>query len=350
MFTKTHVAGAILLTGAVFLAGGCGYKTAPVPPDSIVPQAVEDLRYAMSEKGVTLTWTFPKETIKGTDLTDIATFDLYRAVVPLQDYCPTCPIPFSEAIQVEGGVVDPEKDRQATYKTVLLRPGHKYFFKVNARTSWWAASSDSNIISFVWHIPAKGPQGMTAKAADSSAMISWQPVTKLMDGQDVAYPILYQVQRSKDNTSFNTVGEAKAVTEFNDSALDNGVTYYYKVQSILMVDGYPVNGGFSDVISVTAIDQTPPAPPSGVTVVQTGTGIKIFWDKSREADVKGYRVYRRSAAEKIPKQIGDVSGIYTIFEDSNVSADGSYYYSVTAYDQAEVPNESDKSQEAGIRH
>lgn len=350
MFTKTHVAGAILLTGTLFLAGGCGYKTDPVPPDSIVPQAIEDLRYSVSEKGVTLNWTFPKETIRGTDLSDIATFDVYRAVVPMNDYCPTCPIPFGESIQVAGGVVDPEADRLGTYETALLRSGHKYFFKVNARTSWWAASADSNIISFVWHIPAKGPQGLTAKAADSSATISWQPVTTLMDGQNVTYPMLYQVQRSKDNKGFKNIGEAKAGTTFVDSALNNGETYYYKVQSILMVDGNSVSGGISESVGIAAIDRTPPAPPIGITVVETATGNKVFWDKSRETDVKGYRVYRRSGAAKTSKRIGDVSGVYSIFEDKNISAAGSYYYSITAYDQAEPPNESEKSQEASIRH
>jgi hypothetical protein len=350
MLRKTHVAGAILLTGALFLAGGCGYKTEPVPPDSIVPKAIEDLRYSVSEKGVVLSWTFPKETIKGTDLTDIATFDVYRAVVPLKDYCPTCPIPFSEAMQVPGGVVDPESTRQGTYETALLRSGHKYFFKVNARTSWWAASPDSNVVSFVWHIPAKGPEGVTAKAADSSAAISWQPVTQLMDGQDVSYPMLYQVQRSKDNTGFAGIGEATSDTRFVDKALKNGETYYYKVQSILMVDGNPVSSGVSASVSVTAIDQTPPAPPTGVTVVQAGGGIKVFWDKSQDADVKGYRVYRRSADEKTAKLIGDVSSVYTIYKDVDVSEAGTYYYSVTAYDQMETPNESVKSREAGVRH
>jgi hypothetical protein len=350
MLRKTDVAGAILLTGTLFLVGGCGYKTEPVPPDSIVPKAIEDLRYSVSEKGVSLTWTFPKETIRGTDLTDIATFDVYRAVVPMKDYCPTCPIPFSEAVQVPGGVVDPESTRQGTYETALLRSGHKYFFKVNARTSWWAASPDSNVVSFVWHIPAKGPEGVTAKGADSSAIVSWQPVTQLMDGEEVSYPMLYQVQRSKDNAGFVSVGDANSATQFVDKGLKNGETYYYKVQSILMVEENPVGGGLSDAVSVTAIDQTPPGPPTGITVVRTSGGIKIFWDKSREADVKGYRVYRRRADEKTARMIGDVSGVYSIFEDVNVSDDESYYYSVTAYDRMETPNESEKSREAGVRH
>ena len=161
MLKKTQLAGALLFTGTLFLVAGCGYKTAPVPPDSIVPKAINDLRYSVSEKGVTLNWTFPKETIRGTDLTDISTFDVYRAVVPLNDYCPTCPIPFNEPIQVAGGLVDPESNRQGTYETSLLRSGHKYFFKVHARTSWWAASPDSNIVSFIWHTPAKGPEGVS---------------------------------------------------------------------------------------------------------------------------------------------------------------------------------------------
>ncbi len=350
MFTKTHVAGVLLLTGTLFLTGGCGYKTEPVPPDAIVPQAIEDLRYSVSEKGVTLTWSFPKETIKGTDLTDITTFDVYRAVVPLNDYCATCPIPFREAMQVPGGVVDPEGDRKGTYETALLRSGHKYFFKVNARTSWWAASADSNVVSFVWHIPAKRPEGLTIEAMDSSAVVSWQAVTGLMDGQDVSYPLVYQVQRSKDDVAYFNIGETVSDTRFVDNGLQNGVTYHYKVQSIMMIEDNRVSGGLSDAVSVVPQDLTPPAPPAGVTVVQTTGGIKVFWDKVREADVEGYRVYRRGADEKTARFIGDVSAVYTIFEDTDVPAGASVFYSVTAYDQMETPNESAKSREAGIRH
>lgn len=350
MLSKTKAAGAILLTGALFLAGGCGYKTEPVPPDTIVPKAIEDLRYSVSEKGVTLNWTFPQETIVGTDLTDIRSFDVYRAVVPVSDFCPTCPIPFREAMEVSGGVVDPEKSRQGTYETSLLRSGHKYFFKVNARTSWWAASADSNIVSFVWHIPARGAEGVTAKAADSSALISWQPVTQLMDGQGFDYPLFYQVLRSKDNVSYASIGEATSTTQYTDRALKNGETYYYKIQSILMVGTDAVSGGLSDAINIAAVDQTPPSAPTGITAVQTSAGIKVFWEKSRDADVQGYRVYRRAGNEKMGKLIGEVSGVYTIFEDVNVSATGSYFYSVTAYDKAAKPNESNRSREAGIRH
>ena len=350
MLKKTQIAGALLLSGTLFLAGGCGYKTEPVPPDSIVPMAIDDLRYSVSENGVTLNWTFPKETIRGTDLTDITSFDVYRAVVPLNDYCSTCPIPFNEAVKVPGGLVDLEGNRQGTYETAILRSGHKYFFKVLARTSWWAASADSNIVTFVWHVPPKGPEGLSIKAADASATMSWQAVTTLQDGQAAEYPLSYQVLRSKDNKQFAAIGAATARTAFTDNSIINGQTYYYQVQSILMIDGYSVSGGFSDSESVTPVDLTPPAAPTGVAAVQTAKGIKIFWEKSRSADVKGYRVYRRSAAADTPELIGEVPAIHNIFEDTNVTADTKFYYSVTAYDQMETPNESVKSREASLRH
>ncbi len=350
MTSRKHIAGAILLTGTLFLAGGCGYKTKPVPPDSIVPKAIEDLRYSVSEKGVTLTWTYPVATIRGSDLTDISSFDMYRAVVPMNDYCSTCPIPFGEPVELPGGIVDAEGRRQATYETALLRSGHKYFFKVQSRTSWWAASGDSNIVSFVWHIPAKAPAGVETEGADGSVTLRWQPVTQLMDEEAVAYPIRYQLLRSSDNVSFAAIGEAVSETTSVDKRVKNGETYYYKVQSVIMVEENAVGGGLSEVVSAKPLDLTPPASPTGVTVVRTAGGIKVFWDKSPEADVHGYRVYRRAADEKKAQLIGEVQAVYTIFEDTDVPRDRSFYYSVTAYDQMEAPNESEKSREAGIRH
>ena len=350
MLKKTQLAGALLLTGTLFLVGGCGYKTDPVPPDTIVPRAIDDLRYSVNEKGVVLNWTFPKETIRGGDLTDISTFDVYRAVVPLNDYCPTCPIPFNEPVLVAGGLVDPENSRQGTYETSLLRSGHKYFFKVNARTSWWAASADSNIVSFVWNTPAKGPAGLTVTAADTSATIKWQPVSTLMDGKQTDYPISYQVQRSKDNKTFAAIGDVTEETKFTDNSLLNGETYYFKVQSILNVDGNVISSGISDSVSVVPVDQTAPSAPTGVTAVQTSAGIKIFWEKSHDADVKGYRIHRRGGKDAVAVKIGEVAGVYAIFEDTNVDASTSYYYTVTAFDKAEPANESVASREASIRH
>ena len=53
---------------SLLVVGGCGYKDHPVPPATVVPEAIADLRYETDEKGVTLTWSYPMETIRGTEI------------------------------------------------------------------------------------------------------------------------------------------------------------------------------------------------------------------------------------------------------------------------------------------
>jgi len=344
-----HRAGALLLVGALFF-GGCGYKTLPMPPETIVPKAIEDLRYSVDEKGVTLSWSYPLQTIKGTDLTQIASFEIYRAVVSVDSYCATCPIPFGEPIVVPGGMIGGDGRRKGTYESALLRSGEKYFFKVRSRTSWWAASADSNIVTFVWHMPAKAPEGVQATGGDRLVRLQWQPVTRLMDGQQLDLPVHYQVWRSLDGKTFAELGEAGKESSYADASVRNGQTCFYKIQSVLQVAGHAIGGGVSEVITATPVDLTPPEPPIGVTVVATGRGFKIFWETSPASDLRGYQVYRRAADQKKSERIADVPAMYVIYEDNDVPADGSFYYSVTAYDSMTPANESKPSAEATVRY
>ena len=344
-----HRAGALLLVGALFF-GGCGYKTLPVPPENIVPKAIEDLRYSVDEKGVVLTWSYPVETIQKTDLTDVASFEVYRAVVSLDSYCATCPIPFGEPIVIPGGMMSKDGRRKGTYESALLRSGEKYFFKVRSRTSWWATSADSNIVTFVWHIPAKATEGLQAAGGDSSVRLQWQPVTQLMDGQQLDLPVRYQVLRSLDGKEFAELGAVGTETNYTDSSVQNGQKYFYKIQSVLQVSGNDVSGGMSEVTTAVPVDLTPPEAPTGVTVVATLNGFKIFWENSPAKDLQGYHVYRRAADRKQKERIGDVEARYTIYEDNTVSAEGKFYYSVTAYDRMKPANESKSSIEATVRH
>lgn len=342
-------AGALLLAGILFF-GGCGHKTLPVPPESIVPKAIDDLRYSLDEKGVTLTWSYPAQTIQGTDLTDIASFEVYRAVVALDSYCPTCPIPFGEPIVVPGGMIGKDGRRKGSYESALLRSGEKYFFKVRSRTSWWAASADSNIVTFVWHIPAKAPATLQVEGGDRSVRLQWQAATQLMDGQPLDLPIRYQVLRSLDGKTFEELATVGTGTSYTDASLQNGRNYYYKIQSVLQVDGNAVGGGMSKVATAVPVDLTAPDVPTGVTVVAVGNGFKVFWDAVSAGDLQGYHIYRRAAGQQEKERIGDVEAVYTIFEDNNVPADVQFYYSVSAYDKMQPANESKPSVEATVRH
>ncbi len=83
-----------LLLAILLAAGGCGRKTAPLPPQSVVPKAIDDLRYRLDDKGVELIWSYPQRSVQGERLDAIEKFEIYRAVVAPADYCSGCPLPF----------------------------------------------------------------------------------------------------------------------------------------------------------------------------------------------------------------------------------------------------------------
>lgn len=338
------------MMAGLLLTEGCGYKDMPVPPQSIVPTPVSDLRYAIVDEGVQLSWSFPVKTIKGGVIEDISSFELYRAEIPLADYCGSCPIPFGKPIEVGGGVpFDGKQRRTVTYDGGSLKYGHKYFFKVKSRSSWLADSGDSNIISFTWNQQAPAPQGLQAVAGDRQVSLSWQPVTSFADGQPLVGTISYQVLRSTGGP-FEKIGGQLSTTKFNDRQVRNGGKYVYTVQSLLTQENELILGKISQEVAANPVDKTPPLPPAGVTAVRTGVGVKVFWEKSDATDIAGYIVYRRSADEEQYSRLGTVEPEYTLFVDREASEEVRYYYAITAIDTSSPPNESSKSREATVRY
>ena len=335
---------------SLLFLGSCGYKDHPVPPDTVVPEAIEDLRYETDEKGVTLTWSYPMETIRGTEIEDLSSFELYRAEVPLKDYCANCPIPFADPVEQPGGLTTEDgKARMAIFTMADLKPGYKYFFKVRSRTSWFAESADSNIVTFIWQIPARAPEGLTATVGNRQITLNWQPVTMLRDGNPVSVPLQYQIMRSSAGKKMEKIGLVEGGTTFVDQSVALKEKYTYQVQTQMLVGKEVVTGGMSTVSTLSA-DITPPEPPTGVTAIETDMGIKVLWEKPGTEDLSGYRVYRRTADAQEPVLIGEVEPVYTLFVDTEREQGHRYYYSVTALDQGSPANESQRSVEATTRH
>ncbi|SDP57461.1 fibronectin type III domain-containing protein [Desulforhopalus singaporensis] len=345
-----QIAGILLVCSALLVSGGCGYKDDPVPPQTVVPEPISDLVYSLDDEGVELNWSFPVETIRGTALEEVSVFDLYRAEIPLAEYCEDCPIPFGPPIEVSGGATfDGKERRKARYVSSMLKPGYKYFFKVNTKNSWFASSADSNIVTFTWFRPAAGPAGVKGVGGDQEIVLNWDPVTSLNDGSALQYPVKYQVFRSVGGKNLEKIGAPTDSHSFIDKRVKNGQKYFYSIQSLMVYKGELINGGKSAPIAVIPVDLTPPAAPSGVNAVATGVGIKVFWDRSSAPDLGGYRVYRRAVGEDNFVLVGKVKPGFTLYVDRTAIADTRYYYAVTAVDSAVPPNESKKSKEAKIR-
>ncbi len=344
-----RVMGVFFLGASFLLAGGCGVKNKPLPPESVVPQAIEDLRYTVGEKGVQLTWSYPVKSIKGSTLDDVSSFQLFFAEIPLENYCDNCPVPYAKPMTVNGGEpLDGKTRRKVVYDYNQVRTGHKYFFKVTSSNSWLADSADSNVVTFVWFDPAAAPEKVTVVPGDRQISLAWQPAALKTANKDMA--IKYQVLRSLDGNEFTKIGEPLADTRYIDSQVTNGQKYFYSVQTLTEYKKELAEGGISQKVETAPIDLTPPEPPSGVSAVQTAEGIKVFWDRSNAEDLAGYKVYRRAADRDSYEMVGQVEPTYTLFVDSKADESVRYYYAITVFDKATPANESGKSKEVTIRN
>jgi len=325
---------------------GCGFKDKPVPPQHVVPKAVLDLHVDLDERGATLSWSYPQRTVTGETVEAIDAFELYRAEIPASQYCKTCPIPYSAAIEVSGGSMAPNSNKTATCEIRDLRPGNLYFFKVRSQSGWWRESQDSNEVSFFWQTPPMAPEGLTGVGGDGKNTLQWQPVRQLRDATPTTAPVQYQVYRSVDNGSFAKAGGPIAATSYVDTAVENGRTYAYQVQAISVYSQGSVGSALSAAAKANPLDRTPPPVPAGVVAVRTEVGVKIYWDHVEAADLAGYRVYRR-VGTGAPVLAGEVLLPYNMFTDAKAPS-GSPVYSVTSIDAQSPANESARSAETPV--
>ncbi|MFH1020731.1 MAG: fibronectin type III domain-containing protein [Pseudomonadota bacterium] len=339
---------AVLLGMALFAGvSGCGKKTRPVPPETVMPAPISDLGYQLDEKGVALSWSYPRQTVEGTRLPyRIEKFVLLRAVIPSKDYCPDCPIPFGPPIEITAESSD---HGRVSYQETLLRPNHRYVYRVRSKAGWFVSSDDSNTVSVLWDTPLLAPANFKAEEGDKALTLRWQPPAGLLDGTIVSGPIRYQLFRSTDGgeTFTEMPGDPIEGLAYTDKGLRNGKAYLYKVRAMRLHAGTVAAGMSSPVINAMPRDLMPPAPPQKVRAVATGTGVKIIWETVAEPDLAGFRIYRRSARNPAPERIGEVGGAGLSYLDAKPPRGrGLWYYSVTAFDQARPANESTSSMEA----
>ena len=109
-------------------------------------------------------------------------------------------------------------------------------------------------------VPIAAPAGLTAKAVSTNQInLTWNAVTNAAS---------YNVKRSlTDGGSYAVIASGVTATNYPDTGLLNGTTYYYVVSAL--------NAGGESTNSVQA-SATPQAPPN-LNISQTGTNFMFSW-------------------------------------------------------------------------
>ena len=322
----------------ILLVAGCGRKTLPIPPRAVIPEAIPDLMCRLDEKSAHLSWSYPSRSIQGDSIENIRNFDLFKAEVAEEDYCPGCPITYDFVFEVDASRLEPRE--KINFSDTGLRTGYRYTYMVKSHSGWNITSRESNRVTFVWQSPLAAPPDLEAEAGDRLVTLKW----KTPDSP--APEVSYQILRSDDGKKFKSIGPRVAKTFFVDGTVVNSRTYAYKIRAVRHADDTAYPGMLSEPVSATPRDRTPPAPPRQVNSISTVGGVRIVWQGGSEQDLGGYRIYRRSANSKTAVMIGETGPTSQVFTDINPPGNiDVWYYSVSAVDQAEPVNESEHSAE-----
>ncbi len=348
-FTNVAPVCFVFLVTVTILLSGCGKKTPPVPPQTVLPAPIQDLRYELTEKGVTLKWTYPARTVQGERLPyRIKEFEVYRAVLPEKDYCPDCPITFEPPVSIKA---EPsETDKTVSFTEALLRPNHRYVYEVRSKAGWYVTSNASNTVSFFWGTPPGEPSDLKIEAGDRSVGLSWQPPHTYIDGASISEPLFYQVYRALPNEDFLPVGEIVPETTYTDNTVRIGIEYSYRVRAVRTINDTKIAGPPSSIQSGVPKDLAAPPVPQNITVVRGEEGVKIFWQAVSAPDLAGYRIYRRASNTEVMQFVGEVGpSTLTFIDKKPLTGSAFWYYSVTSFDAATPPNESGFSETAMFR-
>ncbi|MFC1837170.1 fibronectin type III domain-containing protein [Thermodesulfobacteriota bacterium] len=349
MFSACRNLTVITVLLVVALMPGCGRKTPLVPPQKLVPVAINDLRYSLDENGVSLQWSYPVRMENGDVLTSIESFEVLRAEILHDEYCEGCPVRFDKQVLIEGGPLPATgESRKATYRDAGLRDGYRYLYKVRSRGDWWFPSNDSNIVSFLWSSPPKNPEGLQAATGDKTVMLSWEPVKMNIAGNILQQDPAYQVYRKSGNGGFAAIGKPVQDMKFTDTGLINDVEYTYRVRALVTNGDTLQAGGFSQETSGIPRDFKPPPQPENLVTVETPVGIKLIWQAVTDDDLDGYRIYRREESSSEPELIAEVGPGQNHFIDQDTIEGRKWFYTVTSFDAMLPPNESLPSAESVI--
>jgi len=92
------------------------------------------------------------------------------------------------------------------------------------------------------------------------------------------------------------------------------------------------------------VDTFAPPAPTGLVAVRSGEDVLLTWTEVERVDVTGYRVYRAGSEEGPFVPLAEEVLRVPSFSDESVASGQTYYYAVTAVDDAPLANESERSE------
>ncbi|HVU18608.1 MAG TPA: malectin domain-containing carbohydrate-binding protein [Candidatus Didemnitutus sp.] len=203
--------------------------------------------------------------------------------------------------------------------------------------SFTAGSADNPSIAGleVWTQPTipSAPTGLGSTAGTSNVLLVWNTTSGATS---------YNVYRgtASNGESGTPIATGVTTTNYSDTSVTNGTTYYYKVAAVNSAGVSALSNETSAMPHVV-----PPASPTLTAVAGFGN-VALSWNASQGAT--SYNLYRSTSAGG-EGSTAYVSGLTaTTYTDSSVTAGTTYYYKVAAVNAAGSSAQSNEASAAPI--
>jgi fibronectin type 3 domain-containing protein len=331
----------VLTTGAA-----CGRKTLPLVPDSPRPEVVKNIKVITRDTVAFLSWPLPTHNVEGRAIlpSDIERFRIYRAEMGRDNKR----VRYKLYAEIDMANPSPAEVRNGAvfWSDENLKYGQEYSYRVRVLSVRGGVSPMSDEVRIAPLLSLAIPKDLTAQANDSFVRLSWAPITTRMDGSRYDGFVGYNLYRGTEKGRYEDLPlnkEPLRTNSFKDSTVTNDKTYYYMVRAVDS-PALPWKESLdSEEVSATPRDMTPPARPTGLTVVPGVGRAFLTWNENKERDLAGYHVYRSRSSGKDYERLTKKVLTRTTFSDETAKQGAVYYYLVTAVDRA--GNESKGSEE-----
>jgi hypothetical protein len=326
----------------LLMMAGCGMVAAPAPPSLKLPQPLDDLTAQRTGNQVALHWTMPRRTTDKVLLVGDQRVEVCRRA----GSGPCSKVgDFAFAPEASASFVD---HLSAALTSGSARP---LAYTVELFNSVGRSAGPSNEAVTVAGAAPPQVDDLRARAQSDGVVLIWTPTGR--DETIRIHRVLDEKSGQKkagvaaDQTlEFSGADEGRVLDK--DAALDH--TYTYTVQRVakMTMRGQTVEvaGPASKPMRIDARDLFPPATPTGLQAVADpeARAIDLSWQPDTEADLTGYRVYRREAgASAQPQRVSGPVEAAPSFRDATPQPGHTYMYSVSAVDKD--GNESPRSAE-----
>ncbi len=210
--------------------------------------------------------------------------NIYRSVLPDSkgEQINDLPILVNEVMNKDGKYVSPDY-----YYADTIQEGKTYYYSLVGLNFFNKEVTPSKPfkISTKDETAPDAPYWKEHRVTNRIVELNWDYLTKYSGTLDV-------YKSEKRGSIFNKLNQSDLNNQktLKDKAVEEGKNYYY----YLKASDKSGNASFSDTISVSVEDKTPPAIPTGLKVKADTGRMVLSWNANSEPDIDGYWIYRNA--------------------------------------------------------